>query len=148
MMSEGGSSCTRPGRGSSCAVAGGCDRDGVAAKCFCGIYAILYKSRTASNPNRMFLGCPFFKVKERYCRYFVWLDEHLKKIRAMESEALGAVDDVGGVDVEDQVVRSQELETKIQLVRSQELEKKMEELERKLLCMEKEKNKYVAYCFD
>ncbi|RYQ85870.1 hypothetical protein Ahy_B10g105498 isoform B [Arachis hypogaea] len=116
-MSEGGSSC---------AVAGGCDRDGVAPKCFCGLYAILYKSRTTSNPNRMFLGCPFFKVKERCCRYFVWLDEYLKKIRAMESEALGAVDDVGGVDVEDQVVRSQKLEKKIQLVRSQELEKKNE----------------------
>ncbi|RYR29209.1 uncharacterized protein At4g04775-like [Arachis ipaensis] len=103
------------------------------------LYAILYKSRTASNPNRIFFGCPFFKVKERCCRYFVWLDEHLKKIRVMESEALGAVDDVGGVDIEDHVVRSQELEEKIQLVRSQELEKKMKELERKLLCMEKEK---------
>ncbi|RYR46179.1 hypothetical protein Ahy_A07g031936 [Arachis hypogaea] len=113
MMSEGGSSCTRPGRGSSCAVAEGCDKDGVAPKCFCGVYAILYKSRTASNPNRMFLGCPFFKVKERYCRYFVWLDEHLKKIRAMEFEALDAVDDVGGVDVEDEVVRTQELGKKL-----------------------------------
>ncbi|RYQ99213.1 hypothetical protein Ahy_B07g087115 isoform A [Arachis hypogaea] len=132
MMSEGGSSCTRPGRRSSSAIAGACDRDGVAPKCFCGVYAILYKSRTASNPNRIFFGCPFFKVKERCCRYFVWLDEHLKKIRAMESEALGAVDDVGGVDIEDHVVRSQELEEKIQLVRSQELEKKMKELERKL----------------
>ncbi|RYQ85869.1 hypothetical protein Ahy_B10g105498 isoform A [Arachis hypogaea] len=111
-MSEGGSSC---------AVAGGCDRDGVAPKCFCGLYAILYKSRTTSNPNRMFLGCPFFKVKERCCRYFVWLDEYLKKIRAMESEALGAVDDVGGVDVEDQVVRSQKLEKKIQLSGEDEL---------------------------
>ncbi|XP_015962338.1 uncharacterized protein At4g04775-like [Arachis duranensis] len=136
---RGGSSCTRPGRGSSCAVAGGCDRDGVAPKCFCGVYAILYKSRIASNPNRMFLGCPFFKVKERCCRYFVCLDEHLKKIRAMEFEALGAVDDVGGVDIEDHVVQSLGLEKKIQLLRSQELEKKMKELERKLLCMEKEK---------
>ncbi|RYR58355.1 hypothetical protein Ahy_A05g024047 [Arachis hypogaea] len=61
----------------------------------------------------MFLGCPFFKVSERYCRYFVCLDEHLKKIRVMESDALGAVEDAGGVDVEDQVVRSEELEKKL-----------------------------------
>ncbi|RYR28563.1 hypothetical protein Ahy_B01g052704 isoform B [Arachis hypogaea] len=112
MTSEGGSSCTRPGGGSSCAVAGGCDRDGITPKCFCGVYAILYKSRTATNPNRIFLGCPFFKIKEGYCRYFVCLDEHLKKIRAMEVQALGAVDDVGGVDVEDQLLQSQELEKK------------------------------------
>ncbi|XP_057723664.1 uncharacterized protein At4g04775-like [Arachis stenosperma] len=107
--------------GSSCAVAGDRDPDGVAPKCFCGVYAILYKSRTASNPNRIFFGCPFFKVKERCCRYFVWLDERLKKIRAMESEALGAVDDVGGVDIEDQVLRSQELEKKFNCGEDDEL---------------------------
>ncbi|MED6157100.1 hypothetical protein PIB30_020256 [Stylosanthes scabra] len=38
------------------------DRDGVAPKCHCGGYAILYRSRTRKNPNRLFLGCPFFKA--------------------------------------------------------------------------------------
>ncbi|RYR77551.1 hypothetical protein Ahy_A01g002057 [Arachis hypogaea] len=112
ITSEEGSSYTRLGGGSSCAVSGGCDRDGIAPKCFCGVCDILYKSRTTTNPNRMFLGCPFFKVKERYCQYFVWLDEHLKKIRAIESQALGAVDDAKGIDVEKQLLGSQELEKK------------------------------------
>ncbi|RYR43010.1 hypothetical protein Ahy_A08g039438 [Arachis hypogaea] len=148
MMSEGGSSCTRAGWGSSGTVVGGCDRDGVALKCFCGVYAILYKSRTASNPNRMFLGCPFFKVKERCCRNFVWFDEHLKKIRAMESEALGAVDDVGGVDVEDHVVRSQELEKNSTGAKSGTGEKNERVGEKTVMYGEGEKNEYVAYCFD
>ncbi|RYR04247.1 hypothetical protein Ahy_B06g083885 [Arachis hypogaea] len=67
-------------RGSSCAVLGGCSRVAIAPKCYCGVYAIMYKSRTTSNPNRVFLGCPLFKAKEPYCRYFVWMDEHLKKL--------------------------------------------------------------------
>ncbi|RYR40647.1 hypothetical protein Ahy_A09g046400 [Arachis hypogaea] len=105
-----------------------CDRDGIASKCFCDVYDILYKSRiSTNNHNQMFFGCPFFKVKEQYCQYFVWLDEHLKKIRAMKSQALGAINDAEGIDVEDQ------------LLRSQKLEKEMEELERKLLCIEKKK---------
>ncbi|MED6223837.1 hypothetical protein PIB30_077988 [Stylosanthes scabra] len=37
------------------------DRDGVAPKCYCGGYAILYRSRTRNNPNRLFFGCPFFR---------------------------------------------------------------------------------------
>ncbi|MED6134817.1 hypothetical protein PIB30_040525 [Stylosanthes scabra] len=38
------------------------EMDGVAPKCLCGVYAILYLSKTSSNPNRLFFGCPFFKV--------------------------------------------------------------------------------------
>ncbi|MED6190183.1 hypothetical protein PIB30_103198, partial [Stylosanthes scabra] len=37
------------------------DREGVAPKCHCRVYAIPYLSRIESNPNRMFFGCPFFK---------------------------------------------------------------------------------------
>ncbi|RYR08675.1 uncharacterized protein At4g04775-like [Arachis ipaensis] len=127
MMSEGSSSCTRPGGGSSCAVPGRCERDAIAPKCYCGVYAIMYKSRTTSNPNRVFFGCPLFKAKEPYCRYFVWLDEHFKKIRAVEPEALGAVDEAEGVAVVEQVLRNQDIEEKI------------EELERKLLSIEGKK---------
>ncbi|RYQ92497.1 hypothetical protein Ahy_B09g098729 [Arachis hypogaea] len=107
---RGRSSCTRPGGRSSCVVPGGFERDGVAPKCSCSVYAILYKSRTTTNPNRMFLRCPFFKAKERHCRFVVLLDEHLKKIRAIESEAFGPVDDAKGIEVEEQLFRRQELE--------------------------------------
>ncbi|RYR31890.1 uncharacterized protein At4g04775-like [Arachis ipaensis] len=129
MMSEGSSSCTRPGEGSSCTVPGEYERDRVAPKCYCSVYAIMYKSRTTSNPNRVFLGCPLFKAKEPYCRYFVWLDEHLKRIKAVKPEALGVVDEAEGVDVEEQ------------LFRNQDMEKKIEELERKLLSIESKKKK-------
>ncbi|MED6226279.1 hypothetical protein PIB30_102033 [Stylosanthes scabra] len=36
------------------------ERDGTAPKCNCGIYAVLYLSKTTNNPNRLFFG-PFFK---------------------------------------------------------------------------------------
>ncbi|RYR34225.1 hypothetical protein Ahy_A10g048972 [Arachis hypogaea] len=133
MMSEGSSSCTRPGGGSSWAVPGGCERVAIAPKCNCGVYAIMYKSRTTSNPNRVFLGCPLFKAKEPYCRYFIWLDEHLKKIRAVEFEALGAVDEAERVAIEEQ------------LLRNKDIEKKIEELERKLLSIESKKKLSLWY---
>ncbi|RYR28776.1 hypothetical protein Ahy_B01g052946 [Arachis hypogaea] len=37
------------------------DKDGVSPKCFCGKNTIIFMSKTSSNPNRLFLGCPFFK---------------------------------------------------------------------------------------
>ncbi|MED6220607.1 hypothetical protein PIB30_046369 [Stylosanthes scabra] len=39
----------------------GDDKDGANPKCMCGVYAVLYMSKTANNPNRLFFGCPFFK---------------------------------------------------------------------------------------
>ncbi|XLU73238.1 hypothetical protein S245_032291, partial [Arachis hypogaea] len=36
-------------------------KDDVAQRCFCGVYAIMYMSRTISNLNRVFLGYPFYK---------------------------------------------------------------------------------------
>ncbi|XP_057723380.1 uncharacterized protein At4g04775-like [Arachis stenosperma] len=127
MMSEGSSSCTRPRGESSCAVPGGFERDPVAPKCYCGVYAIMYKSRTTSNPNRVFLGCPLFKAKESYCQNFVWMDEHLKKIRAVEPEGLGAADEAEGVAIEEQMLRNQDIE------------EKLEELKRKMLSIESKK---------
>ncbi|XP_020997197.2 uncharacterized protein At4g04775-like [Arachis duranensis] len=127
MMSEGSFSCTRLGGGSSWAVPGGCVRVAIAPKCYRGVYAIMYKSRTTSNPNRVFLGCPLFKAKEPYCWYFMWLDEHLKKIKAVEFEALGAVDEADRVAIEEQ------------LLGNKDIEKKVEELERKLLSIESQK---------
>ncbi|RYQ94476.1 hypothetical protein Ahy_B08g089393 [Arachis hypogaea] len=64
----------------SCVVHVGDVNDAVAPRCFCGVYAIMYMSRTVSNPNRIFLGCPFYKGKEPHCKFFVWVDEHLARI--------------------------------------------------------------------
>ncbi|MED6120266.1 hypothetical protein PIB30_019249 [Stylosanthes scabra] len=42
------------------------DRAGVAPKCHCGVYAVLYMSRTTNNPNRLFFGCPFFRATQQH----------------------------------------------------------------------------------
>ncbi|RYR58719.1 hypothetical protein Ahy_A05g024606 [Arachis hypogaea] len=41
-------------------------KDGVAPKCFCGEHAILFMSKTSSNPNRLFFDCPFYKHIGRF----------------------------------------------------------------------------------
>ncbi|RYR77584.1 hypothetical protein Ahy_A01g002110 [Arachis hypogaea] len=55
-------------------------KDDVAPRCFCVVYAIMYMSKTISNPNKIFLGCPFYKKKQPHCKFFVWVDEHLARI--------------------------------------------------------------------
>ncbi|MED6128879.1 hypothetical protein PIB30_102394 [Stylosanthes scabra] len=40
----------------------GNERDGAAPKCNCGVYVVLYLSKTTNNSNRLFFGCPFFKL--------------------------------------------------------------------------------------
>ncbi|QHO01107.1 uncharacterized protein DS421_13g412160 [Arachis hypogaea] len=55
-------------------------KDDVARRCFCGVYAIMYMSRTIRNPNRVFLGCPFYKGNQPHCKFFLWVDEHLARI--------------------------------------------------------------------
>ncbi|MED6109320.1 hypothetical protein PIB30_032315 [Stylosanthes scabra] len=46
-------------------------RDGAAPKCRCGVYAILYLSKTSKNPNRLFFGCPFFKIGGPHCKFLL-----------------------------------------------------------------------------
>ncbi|RYR03810.1 hypothetical protein Ahy_B06g083160 [Arachis hypogaea] len=46
-------------------------------KCKCGTYAIMQESETAKNPDRIFLGCSYYR--QRHCNYFVWLDELIAK---------------------------------------------------------------------
>ncbi|MED6208525.1 hypothetical protein PIB30_045925 [Stylosanthes scabra] len=41
------------------------DSDGANPKCKCGVYDILYLSRTATNSNKLFFGCSFFKYTEK-----------------------------------------------------------------------------------
>ncbi|MED6111843.1 hypothetical protein PIB30_056119 [Stylosanthes scabra] len=57
----------------------GNERDGVAPTCDCNVYAVLYLSKTVNNPDRLFFGCPFFKIKKNHCKFFLWLDEHAAK---------------------------------------------------------------------
>ncbi|MED6107310.1 hypothetical protein PIB30_012704 [Stylosanthes scabra] len=60
----------------------GDDINDVAPKCHCGVYAILYLSKTAKNPDRLFFECPFFKKAEiRHCKFFRWLDRHIEQLR-------------------------------------------------------------------
>ncbi|MED6208974.1 hypothetical protein PIB30_050098 [Stylosanthes scabra] len=39
--------------------------------------------RTSTNPNRLFFGCPFFKVSIPHCKYFLWLDKLTSKVGAV-----------------------------------------------------------------
>ncbi|QHO28148.1 uncharacterized protein DS421_7g214180 [Arachis hypogaea] len=50
-------------------------RRGEHPKCKYRTYAIISRSRTAENLNRLFFGCPHFKEKQGYCDFFVWFDE-------------------------------------------------------------------------
>ncbi|MED6159892.1 hypothetical protein PIB30_046482 [Stylosanthes scabra] len=52
----------------------------VAPKCHCGVYAIPYLSRTKSNPNRLFFGCPFFKARLTHYKFFMWLDVYTTRV--------------------------------------------------------------------
>ncbi|MED6191719.1 hypothetical protein PIB30_003062 [Stylosanthes scabra] len=47
----------------------GNERDGAAPKCKCGVYAILYLSKTSNNPNQLFFGCPFFKLDQHAAKF-------------------------------------------------------------------------------
>ncbi|QHO50665.1 uncharacterized protein DS421_1g24260 [Arachis hypogaea] len=59
--------------------------DVVAPKCFCRKYAICYLSKTDSNPNRLIFGCPLLKVTESHCKFFLWVDDHIVRVRAGEA---------------------------------------------------------------
>ncbi|RYQ99073.1 hypothetical protein Ahy_B07g086931 [Arachis hypogaea] len=98
MASDACSSNTRRGRGevggeqeliagyaSSSSLQPGNVKDGVALKCFCEKYAICYMSKTDTNPNRLFFGCPLLKVIKAQCKFFLWVDDHIVRVRAGEA---------------------------------------------------------------
>ncbi|RYR54686.1 hypothetical protein Ahy_A06g029993 [Arachis hypogaea] len=60
-------------------------KDGVAPKCFCKKYAICYMSKTDTNPNRLFFGCPLLNVTEAHCKFFLWVDDHIVRVREREA---------------------------------------------------------------
>ncbi|RYR32388.1 hypothetical protein Ahy_A10g046966 [Arachis hypogaea] len=89
------------------------------------MYAIFYMSKTNTNPNRLFFGCPFFKVKQSYCKFFVWVDDHIGRIGCMEpTKELG----------NNQSLNVEEHFGKI------ELENKMADLEQRIIYLENRKS--------
>ncbi|RYR53815.1 hypothetical protein Ahy_A06g029065 [Arachis hypogaea] len=42
--------------------------------CFCGLKAVIKKSGTAKNPDRLFYVCPRYQ-KNSHCNYFKWVDD-------------------------------------------------------------------------
>ncbi|XP_020959194.1 uncharacterized protein LOC110262962 [Arachis ipaensis] len=42
-------------------------------------------SKTDTNPNRLFFGCPLLKVTEAHCKFFLWVDDHIVRVRAGEA---------------------------------------------------------------
>ncbi|RYR09435.1 hypothetical protein Ahy_B05g077754 [Arachis hypogaea] len=97
MASDGVSSCSRRsggvGREEQSAEGSGPKgkdgKDGVSPKCFCGEHAIMFMLKTSSNPNRLFLRCPFYKicitVRQLHCKFFLWLDEHIGRLGLSDS---------------------------------------------------------------
>ncbi|MED6201917.1 hypothetical protein PIB30_099889 [Stylosanthes scabra] len=105
MDSDGGSSKSKMSVGGGAAMASGStegvfdskcrdDRDGVAPKCYCGVYAILYRSRTRNNPNRLFFGCPYFRQGSiPYCSFFMWLDKHCAQLGVLKPTKDGVAEE-------------------------------------------------------
>ncbi|XP_016165203.1 uncharacterized protein LOC107607815 [Arachis ipaensis] len=101
------------------------ERDEIAPTCRCGVYAILYKSRTTTNPNRLFFGYPFFKVSEKssHCKFFLWLDDHVSTIRVLEK-----------------FITENEVDDLKVYLGKKVVEQKLIDLEKKVLHLERKKN--------
>ncbi|RYR06814.1 hypothetical protein Ahy_B05g074135 [Arachis hypogaea] len=80
----------KAGYATSCSLQLGDVKDGMAPKCFCKKYTICYMSKTSTNPDRLFFGCPLLKVTQPHCKFFVWVDDHIVRVRGVEpTRALG-----------------------------------------------------------
>ncbi|XP_016168760.1 uncharacterized protein LOC107611331 [Arachis ipaensis] len=100
------------------------EKDEIASTCKYGVYTILYKSRTMTNPNRLFFGCPFFKLKNpSHCKFFLWLDDHVSTIRVLEKF----------------VTKNEVDDLKVYLGKKV-VEQKLVDLEKKVLHLERKKN--------
>ncbi|MED6210297.1 hypothetical protein PIB30_062809 [Stylosanthes scabra] len=44
-----------------------------------------FSPRTSNNPNRLFFGCPLFKIGGPHCSFFLWLDRHVAKFNRKEA---------------------------------------------------------------
>ncbi|MED6191627.1 hypothetical protein PIB30_001905 [Stylosanthes scabra] len=100
----------------------GDDRYGVAPIYHCGVYAILYLSKTAKNPDRLFFGCPFFKKAEiRHCK-------HIDQLR--RDGIVKCQEDIEDVDEDFAML---------------EVENRVTELEDRLAAMEKKKKNPICW---
>ncbi|MED6174763.1 hypothetical protein PIB30_072124 [Stylosanthes scabra] len=105
------------------------EMSGVAPKCRCGVYAILYLSKTVSNPNRLFFGCPFFKGRLPHCKFFMWLDQYIAKMGNGDPGKCGEhVEDVA------------------EHLSKMEYEWRLTELEKRVGCLEQRK-KTMSMCY-
>ncbi|RYR49452.1 hypothetical protein Ahy_A07g035955 [Arachis hypogaea] len=132
MASEGVSSSWRRGGGPVASSSRPKEKDskhGVSPKCFCGENAVLFMSKTRSNPDRLFLGCPFYKARQPYCKFFVWLDEHIAGLGLTATKYMGEKE---SVDVED-------------YHRQQDMEMRISCLEKRILALEM-KRKPIRWC--
>ncbi|RYR45496.1 hypothetical protein Ahy_A07g031330 [Arachis hypogaea] len=132
MASEGVSSSWRRGGGqvgSSSRPKEKDSKDGVSPKCFCGENTVLFMSKTRSNPDRLFLGCPFYKARQSYCKFFVWLDEH---VAGLGLTATKYMEEKEFVDVED-------------YQRQHDMEMRISCLEKRILALEM-KRKPIRWC--
>ncbi|MED6164608.1 hypothetical protein PIB30_091797 [Stylosanthes scabra] len=131
MASEGGTSSSRRRAISDGlrVVHAGDEIDSIAPRCFCGLHAIMYMSKTKSNPSRLFLGCPNYnKLKlGDHCKYFHWLDEHDAKIGGKFGGNIGCEMISYGGNYGETVV-------------GDSLKKRVDELEKKVAVAEKRKN--------
>ncbi|RYQ84078.1 hypothetical protein Ahy_B10g102976 [Arachis hypogaea] len=41
-------------------------------------------SKRNTDPNRLFFGCQLLKVTEPHCKFFVWVDDHIVRVRVVE----------------------------------------------------------------
>ncbi|MED6212171.1 hypothetical protein PIB30_080612 [Stylosanthes scabra] len=102
----------------------GHEKDGAAHKCHCGVYAVLYLSKTSKNPNKLFFGCPFFKVvvivdAVEPLQVFLWLDQHSTKFGRMaeipgpKEEEVDVDEHFGTLKIENRVA---DLEKRVALI--------------------------------
>ncbi|XP_020973177.1 uncharacterized protein LOC110269569 [Arachis ipaensis] len=66
-----------------CVVHDGDLKDDVAPRCFCGVYAIMYMSRTISNLNRVFLVAHSIRKTNRIASFFFGLMSILLELEAV-----------------------------------------------------------------
>ncbi|RYQ90665.1 hypothetical protein Ahy_B09g096697 [Arachis hypogaea] len=86
-------------------------------------------SKTRSNLDRLFLGCPIYKARQPYCKFFLWLDEHVAGVGLTETRYMGEKE---FVDVEDYHGK-------------QDIEMRITCLEKRIIALEIKKNP-IGWC--
>lgn len=84
-------------------------------RCHCGVEAPIWRSSKPRTKGLKFFGCPFYKEKDKYCKFFLWCDNNVvetkpnnpmqaadidnrvleKKIKALEAALEGSRTEIG-----------------------------------------------------